>query len=315
MANHFWGSRVGRNLSGVEVPLLIVICRLRRERGISPGGRRMQGIREKALSIRGVMRLLTLHWITLQLPRISPRSRDIPMGIRIRGITRMLGGGGRSLAGERRTMESHRNTFSRAIKRFLQGRWILVHMLPPFLAINPFLRPIKTMSSMRNPRDMLSILQGLLQMSNYTPSRSLRTLLSTVRETKRWGAGYRGINSHTGWGRWPSLHMSCRGSPMRTREGETICIMIIGKSSLRNIDTSILLIRWVGRGMKMDHRVGKMAGLDSIGLDSTKGNRPLKRRLRILQRKVIRVGSNLAQPRSKNLSLRNPNNSNKSWRS
>lgn len=82
----------------------------------------MQGIREKALSIRGVMRLLTLHWITLQLPRISPRSRDIPMGIRIRGITRMLGGGGRSLAGERRTMESHRNTFSRAIKRFLQGR-------------------------------------------------------------------------------------------------------------------------------------------------------------------------------------------------
>jgi len=47
---------------------------------------------------------------------------------------------------------------------------------------------------------------------------------------------------------------------MRTRAGETICIMIIGKSSLRNIDMSILLIRWVGRGMKMDHRVGKMVG-------------------------------------------------------
>ena len=99
---------------------------------------------------------------------------------------------------------------------------------------------------------------------------------------------------------------------MRTKEGETMCIMIIGKSSLRNIDTSILLIRWVGRGMKMDHRVGKMAGLDSIGLDSMKGNRRSKRRLRILQRKAIRVGSNLVQPKSKNLSLRNPNNSNKS---
>ena len=260
MANRFWDSQVVSNMSGVEVLLLIAICRLRRVRGISLGGRTMEGIREKALSIRGVMRLLTLHWITLQLRRISPRIRDIPMGIRMQGIMRMLGGGGMSSAGERRTMESHWNIHSRAIKRFLQGRWILDHMLPLFLAINPFLKPIKTMSSMRNPKDMLSILQGLLQMSNYTPSRSLRTLLSTVKETRKWGAGYKGINSHTGWGRWPSLHTSCRGSHMRTRAGETICIMIIGKSSLRNIDMSILLIRWVGRGMKMDHRVGKMVG-------------------------------------------------------
>ena len=47
---------------------------------------------------------------------------------------------------------------------------------------------------------------------------------------------------------------------MKTKGGETICIMIIGENSLRNIGTSILLIRWVGRGMKMDRRVGKMAG-------------------------------------------------------
>ena len=58
---------------------------------ISPGGRRREGIREIAMIIRGVMRLPTLHWITLLLPRINPRSRDMPMGTRMRGIMMILG--------------------------------------------------------------------------------------------------------------------------------------------------------------------------------------------------------------------------------
>jgi hypothetical protein len=49
----------------------------------------MEGIKEKAMTIRGVMLpLLTLHWITLLHQRISPDSRDILMDIRMGGTMR-----------------------------------------------------------------------------------------------------------------------------------------------------------------------------------------------------------------------------------
>ena len=51
--------------------------------------------------------------------------------------------------------------------------------------------------------------------------------------------------------------------------------------------------------MRKGRRAGKMEGLGLIGLGSMKGNRLLKKLLRILLRKALRVGSNLAQPRSR----------------
>lgn len=63
--------------------------------------------------------------------------------------------------------------------------------------------------------------------------------------------------------------------------------------------------------MRMDLKVWKMAVFDSTEPVLTKGNRLLKRLLRTLLRKALRVGSNLALPRSKNLSYKNRNNSNK----